>query len=266
MEEVRMGNEGQQITAPATIELDKSHESFLSSLDTFAKDPKPEAFGEVTKVLTAYRGERAKYLNAEAEYRKALEAKNAPPEKYEFKLGEDSPLGKDYLTTFSVFAKEKKLSADRATEVLTDRDSTVRAFIKQREQDFGAMLKKDADTLAADQVMGRDNLKQTEELITRFVETFGDARVGNPGDVTKGVKPSADYKPGTLDLLKAAGATVNPMVVKMLLKAAQAIKPENLKMPNTAPDSKQKMVIPVDAPPVGFSQTKAEREKVAAGK
>lgn len=222
-------------TAPATTEMDKAHDSFITTVEGLREGGPAADYENAAKALKTYKELRTKYQGESMAYQEALAKRNAPPDKYDLALAEDSPLGKDYVKTVEALAKEKKLSKEAAENILKERDATAREVMAKKKADFQSVLTAEAEKLKAHPVMGGVNLPKTEELITRFIMTHGNEE--------------------TLTLLKNAGATVNTKIVEMLYKAAQAFGPERLVMPRqAAPDRATIAQAGRDTPPAGFSK------------
>lgn len=230
------------VTAPATTELDKLHDSLLSSLDGLSKDH-GEVLKPVLEVATAYKTTRENFLKQKTAFETQEAAKNTPPEKYELALPKDSILGESYVDQVKAYAKEHKLTQARALEVLADRESTAKYVIDSRKAEFQKALDAGAAALKAHPVMGGANLAKTEDLVTRFIETYSPK--AKEGQIS------------VMEKLKRAGATVDPDIMELIYKAAQAIGPEKLILPKTQPNAKQALAGQASMrPPKGFSEIK----------
>ena len=227
------------VSAPAPTEMDKLHDDFLGA---FGKWAPPETLQEelkpIIKAKADYEAARTKYQTDTKAYTEAQAKANALPEKYTFTLADDSPLGKDYTKTIEAIAKEKKLTQAQANTLLADRDTTVRGFVKSQLDGFESAINASAEKLKAHPVLGGSNLAKTEELCTRFVETFG--------------------TPQSMEKMKKAGAFADPEIVEMIYKAATMIGSERLVMPKGVTKEANLADVGRDVPPSGFSQTKAQ--------
>lgn len=229
-----MGGENNSVaTAPATAELDKAHDTFIQSFEKYIPSEVTEDLKGVVANLTAYKTNREAFAKQRAEFEKTQAAQNAPPENYDLKLPKDSTLGETYVETVKAYAKEHKLSQAQASAILEDREKTAAYVITSRKAEFQKVLDANAAALKSHPVLGGDNLGKVEELSTRFLETYGPK--------------------GIVEKLKASGALVDPEIVEMIYKAAQAIGPEKLIMPKN--DTKTEVgQIPASKPPESFSK------------
>ena len=255
-----MGNENNTATAPATAELEKLHDDLISSLEKYQPENVTDQVKELTGKLTAYKAERVKFQSAKAAYDKAQGELNAPPKEYDLKLGDDSPLGKDYAETVKAYAREHKLTQAQAASILNERDAAARHLIERKNADFQKTIQAKKAALEAHKVLGGANAARTNEMVTRFFETFGSPEAKDAtGKVTK---------VSTLTAFQQMGGNVDSEWVEMFYKAATALGPEKLKLPKLAPQAQPKGQIPGHRPPKGFSVpgslTEQARAKTAA--
>lgn len=237
-----MGQENNSaVSAPAPVEVEKIHDSLLTSLDSYAKAPTPETFVPIGEIINTYKTARTKFQGELKAYQEAEAKKNAPPDQYQIEMPKDSPLGADYAQTLLALGKEKKMTQAQLTATLADRDQTVRGFLEKRAAQFNDLIKRNQETLKAHPVLGKD-LAATEGMCTAFIETYG--------------RPAADGKPSTLETLKKSGALMDPEIVEMIFKAAKALGPERLVMSKSATSVKPAVNpgVGTDTPPQGFSQ------------
>lgn len=229
-------NNNSVASAPATTDLDKTHDALVSHIETYIKDPQPESLKSLQEIFPTYKTTRENYQKSLTEFQKAQEAANQPPADYVFELPKDSKVDASFVDQIKAYAKENKLSLAAAKAKFENDYSAVSGWISQREAQSNKQLETMKASLTAHPVLGGANLPQTNELVTRFIETFG----------------PKDY----MAKFQRMGANFDADTMEMIYKAAQAISPEKLIMPKQGTVAPKAGEVPGRKIPAGFSEIK----------
>ncbi len=153
---------------------------------------------EAAKVEEAKKADDAKAAEAKAAADKAAE-EGKPPETYDIKLSENSPLTQADLERTVADAKKLRLSNKGAQELLDERADEIGKFLEQTQKDADAWEQESKD----DKEIGGDNMKETEQLSKRALDAYADEDLKKMlGDTGLGNHKSV------LRFLRKVGATI----------------------------------------------------------
>jgi hypothetical protein len=93
-----------------------------------------------------------------------------PPDKYELKLADKSPLDKSHMDAVMAYAKEHKLSNEQAQLLLDQRQAAATDFVTRQTAELTAQSQRWADETKADKELGGTNLEATLQAARRGVD------------------------------------------------------------------------------------------------
>lgn len=95
------------------------------------------------------------------------------PEKYDIKVGEDSPIDNAYLDAFQSYAKEQKLTQEEASKLFNREQFAVSEYLKRSNVEFEQMKSQWVESVKKDPEIGGDNYAANVELAHRALEKYG---------------------------------------------------------------------------------------------
>lgn len=128
------------------------------------------------------------------------EPKKDEPINYELKLPENAVLPEELVDGAVAFAKEHKLPAELAQQILDHTNSQVDAFVKGQTEQFKKMGAEWFEAVKKDPVYGRSNFEESKQLARKAWDEFA------PEDLKKDIAGTEwENHPGLFKLLVEVG-------------------------------------------------------------
>lgn len=200
-------------------ETEAAAEAYMNEADPVKKvELKKVAQDLLKKTKDSYAAEKTAAEKTAAE--KALaDSKPKPPEKYDLKLPEGSPLTQVNLDKISAIAKEKGLSNEQAQEMV-ERDSQLISEERQNQKaEFVKINEGWLSELKNDKEIGGDKLVENNEKAARVLDRFG----------------TPAFKKDLLD----SGMGRHPGLFRFLLKVGNSMAEDKLIIPESQLGDKQ---------------------------
>lgn len=203
------------------------HDAAVTSWDAYEKEQDPDKKTEILKTVrentTKAKEAYAKEGEATAQATKEKEAKAKPPEKYELKLPEKSPLSQADIDKVSAIAKEKGLSNDVAQTLLEQRSQAVAEFAAGQLTQLETKKTEWLETAKTDKEYGGEAFNKNAEIASRVIARFG----------SEALKKD----------LNESGLGNHPELVRMMVKIGKEFSEDQLVLPGASTTSKEKKSI-----------------------
>lgn len=196
---------------------DQLHDAAIAATEAWQNETDETKRGELkTKAQEAVKTAKESLKTYTTKLTEA--AKPKAPEKYEIKLPKDSPLSAGDVDEISAIAKQKGLSNEGAQLLLDERNATAIKIQTQAQTQVQEQKTKWATEVQADKEIGGEAFKQNAELAKRFVKKFGDPEFGK--------------------MLDESGYGNHPGLVRMIVRAAKLMSPDQLVIPGSQEGAK----------------------------
>lgn len=212
-QEQKQAQNNEQAAETPDVLLDKANQAY----DAYEAEQDPAKKAELKESAKAAAAKAKETYAAEKKAAKeasdAAAAKAKPPEKYDVKKPENSPLSDAHLESIKSFAKEKKLS-NEAAQMLVEREShAVKAYQEQQMADLEVKRNEWLESTKNDKEIGGANFKENAELAKRVIYRFGSESLRAE--------------------LESTGLGNHPELVRMIAKIGKTMSEDTLAIPGS---------------------------------